>query len=101
METLCVRHLADSLVKRNCSLEELDLQKCGMTQESLVVIAKLIQTKFKVETLNLKSNGVGDESARKLLAAIKVNPNILKVRLDMNPAASSVIAQIEQALAEN
>lgn len=66
-----------------------------------MVVAKLIQAKFKVETLNLKSNGVGDESARRLLAAVKANPHIKSIKLDMNPAASSVIVQIEQALEEN
>ena len=59
------------------------------------MIAKLIPTKFKLESLNLKSNGVGDSSAYKLLQAVKVNPYLTKIRLDMNPAASAVIAEIE------
>jgi hypothetical protein len=30
LEKLSIRYLADSLIKRNCPLEELDLQKCGL-----------------------------------------------------------------------
>lgn len=50
--------------KSTPQLQELDLQKCGLTTESIVMLAKMIATKYKLRYLNLKSNGVGDESAQ-------------------------------------
>jgi hypothetical protein len=42
-----------------------------LTSESLKLLAKLVASNFLVRSLNLKSNGVGDESAHHLLAAVK------------------------------
>jgi hypothetical protein len=36
-----------------------------------------------------------------LLAAVQVNSFITKIKLDMNPAASSMIQEIEQVLIQN
>jgi len=65
------------------------------------VLAKIIACKYRFRSLNLKSNGVGDESAQQLLSAVKLNPFITKIKLDMNPAASSMISEIETVLLQN
>ena len=79
-------------------LSELDLQKCGLTNDSLLVLSKLIASKFKLRILNLKNNGVGDDSAHQILSAVKQNTYITKIKLDMNPAASAMIGEIEVVL---
>ena len=49
----------------------------------------------KIKTINLTHNGISDESALKLLQAIKLNPNVTRIKLDMNPAALTIINEIE------
>lgn len=60
-----MKNLVECLIKHKSqsALQELDLQKCGLTSDSIVMLAKLIALKQKIRILNLKSNGVGDEAA--------------------------------------
>lgn len=63
IEPQCMKYLTDAMRKHKGCLIELELQKCGLTTESLIYISKLIASKYKLRCINLKSNGVGDEAA--------------------------------------
>ena len=81
--------------KTKTKITDLDLQRCCLTPESISVLAKTIQSNIKLKTINLTHNGICDESALKLLQAVKLNQNVIKLKLDMNPAALTMINEIE------
>ena len=75
---------------------DIDLTRCGLTFESFKYIAKLIAKNYVMKSIVLKSNGLQDDSASELLTAVKQNKHITRCKLDMNPAASLLINEIEQ-----
>lgn len=58
-----MKYLTDAMRQHKGAIVELELHKCGLTTESLILVSKLIASKYKLKSLNLKSNGVGDEAA--------------------------------------
>lgn len=64
-------------------------------------MARLLTSQFKLTSLNLKSNGVCDESAQMLLGALKENPFITKLKLDLNPVGTLLSSDIEAVLVQN
>lgn len=103
LDPLCVKYIVEALSKPKGQpkLTELNLQNCGLTKESIKYLVRLLTQKFKLHSLNLKSNGVCDESAQMLLGAIKANPTITKLKLDLNPVGTLVSSDIETVLAQN
>jgi hypothetical protein len=99
----CVKHLSDALIhpKSSSKLADLDLQKCGLTSETVKPIAGVLLHKYKLRTLLLTNNGITDEGARELLAATQINPYILKFKMDLNPTRYQFSKEIEQVCAAN
>lgn len=93
MDPKCIKMLTASM---QC-VTDIDLTRCGLTFESFKHIAKLIAKNYVIKSIVLKSNGLQDDSASELLAAVNQNKHITRCKLDMNPAASLLINQIEQA----
>lgn len=89
----CIKYLVETIK----GVTDVDLTRCGLTCESFKLIARLIAKNYCLKTIVLKSNGLQDGAASELLAAVKQNKHILKCALDMNPAASVLINEIEQA----
>jgi len=54
-----------------------------------------LSQKYKLRNLNLKSNCIDDEGATELLTAVKLNPYILKIKLDLNPTRSNMVKEIK------
>lgn len=61
----------------------------------------MIAKNYPIKALILKSNGLQDGAAGELLAAVKQNKHIVKCVLDLNPAASLLINEIEQVCHAN
>jgi hypothetical protein len=97
MDPKCIKMLTETM---RC-VTDIDLTRCGLTFESFKYIAKLIAKNYAIKSILLKSNGLQDDSARELLAAVNQNKHITRCKLDMNPAASLLIHEIEQACQKN
>ena len=82
-------------------LEELDLSKCGITNEQCKSIAALLDKKYKIRTLNLSNNNITDEGGRLLLSSCQLNPYITKFKLDLNPTRTQYSKDIEQICNQN
>ena len=63
MDAQCIKYLTDALKSHKGTITELELHKCGLTTQSLILLSKLIASQYKLKSLNLKSNGIGDEAA--------------------------------------
>lgn len=66
-------------------LTEIELQRCGLTTETIKPLCTLLALKYKLRSMNLSNNGVTDEGARELLSAIKENPFLIKFKMELNP----------------
>jgi Ran GTPase-activating protein (RanGAP) involved in mRNA processing and transport len=91
-----VKAIAEALAKTKCGLEDIDLQKCGISTESVKPLATFLQKKGKIRMINLSNNNITDEGGRLLLAAVQVNPYLLKFKLDLNPTRTQYSKDIEQ-----
>ena len=62
IEAVSVKLLCEALHKRKngAQLLELEMAKCGLTDETVIMLAKLISSKYKLRQLNLRSNGITD-----------------------------------------
>ncbi len=72
-----------------------------LTCDSAKFVARLLANKFKLKALILSNNGIQDEGARALMAAIQVNPYLTKFKLDLNPVRNSLVKEIENLIAIN
>lgn len=55
----------------------------------------LLSSKYKLRSLNLRDNGIVDEAAVALHGAIKINPFLSRILLEMNPARLNITQDIE------
>ena len=93
----CVKSLSDALSQhKNHALTEIDLQKCALVSDCIKPLVNLIQAKYRLRALNLANNGIEDEGAQALLAALQMNPYIIRFKMDLNPIRHSLIKQIEE-----
>jgi hypothetical protein len=51
--------------------------------------------------LNLRDNGITDEGAQELHSAIKINPYLSRIYLEMNPARLNITEAIESLAKQN
>ena len=92
LEYLC-KGLANS--KCNPKLIELELQRCSLSTDSVMSLVGLLSSKYKLRSLNLRDNGIVDEAAVALHGAIKINPFLSRILLEMNPARLNITQDIE------
>ena len=102
-ENYSIKAIVEALTnhKGTAQLQDIDLQKCALTNESVKPLAELIQSKYKIRSLNLTNNAITDEGARELLAATQVNPFIIKFKLDLNPTRTQFSKDIESITSMN
>lgn len=54
MDAQCIKYLTDALKSHKGTITELELHKCGLTTQSLILLSKLIASQYKLKSLNLK-----------------------------------------------
>ena len=96
-----IKYLSDAMILSKNFLSEINLHRCGLTNESAKHIAAIINQKYKLRSINLSNNGITDEGARDILAAIQVNPYLVKIRIDLNPIRTHLLREIENIANQN
>ena len=102
-EPACLKYLCEGLNnnKAGSKLVELDLQRCSLSSESIDPLVLLVARKYKLRILNLRDNGISDEGASAFLSALKLNPYLTKVSMELNPARLHIVRDIEAYAKQN
>ncbi len=69
MDPKCIKYLVETM---KC-VTDIDLTRCGLISASFKLLAQLIAKNYCIKTIILKSNGLQDDAASELLAAVKQN----------------------------
>ncbi|KAG5490580.1 hypothetical protein JKF63_00700 [Porcisia hertigi] len=85
--------LSDAL-RKNTSLRVIELANCRVTAIGIQALFAVLQKPTcSVQEVNIANNNLGEDSVEFITAALRSNPNLVMLNVDVNPAISSASMQ--------
>ena len=95
-----VRALAEALEK-NTTVTSLDLKSNGIGDEGAASLAAALEKNLTVTSLNLRVNGIRDDGAASVAAALEKNSTLTSIDIGRNLIGTKGAARLAAALDKN